>query len=393
MTIELSTSTSKDLCVVKLMLLATTSLSAAAFCSVFLQHVMLPAFDRGNPQAGAGSLGAVAPSDASSNPPPSPAAPVNELSAEEQQEAFLELVKRRASIQTPLDTSFWRPYVRGAADKPTQQRAYRGPGSPGNGTQLIFVAGAEGTGHHFITALMMRLPELMPMSLVQEQTFQALWWDPKHHDPATFWAALESFSEWVRTAKSLGKHPAFCARTCLRTSGLKHCSWISGMQLQVAGRLLDGRGHNGTFQPIGQMFSYPFSRSWNETEDGTHYPELADLAYICDLLGVRLKVIVLYRSPVDAIMSMNNRGLPKIWRRAGRTFKLHKQVSLFLSQLDVMYTQLQGLRADEYRVLNYTDLLLNPTALYAAPLAEFLELPFASMLRSFTLSIKARHRP
>ena len=23
--------------------------------------------------------------------------------------------------------------------------------------------------------------------------------------------------------------------------------------------------------------SYPFSRSWNETEDGTHYPKLADL--------------------------------------------------------------------------------------------------------------------
>ena len=43
------------------------------------------------------------------------------------------------------------------------------------------------------------------------------------------------------------------------------------MQLQKAGRMLDGKGHNGTFQPIGQMFSYPFSRSWNETEDGTHY--------------------------------------------------------------------------------------------------------------------------
>ena len=82
---------------------------------------------------------------------------------------------------------------------------------------------------------------------------------------------------WVRTARSLGKHPAFCARTCLRHAGLKHCSWISGMQLQAQGRLLDGRNQNGTFQPIGQMFSYPFSRTWNETEDGDHYPELSDL--------------------------------------------------------------------------------------------------------------------
>ena len=56
-------------------------------------------------------------------------------------------------------------------------------------------------------------------------------------------------------------------------TAMKHCSWISGMQLQKAGRMLDGKGHNGTFQPIGQMFSYPFSRSWNETEDGTHYPK------------------------------------------------------------------------------------------------------------------------
>ena len=98
------------------------------------------------------------------------------------------------------------------------------------------------------------------------------------------------------------------------------------MQQQLAGQLLDGRSNNGSFQPVGQMFSYPFSRSSNETEDGTHYPDLADIVYMCDLLGVRLKVIVLYRDPIDAIMSMNNRGLPKIWRRAGRTFKLHKQV-------------------------------------------------------------------
>ena len=79
------------------------------------------------------------------------------------------------------------------------------------------VAGAEGTGHHFITALMMRLPQLMPMTLVQEQSFQALWWDDRSRkDPAVFWAAIEAFSEWVRAARSLGKHPAFCARACLR---------------------------------------------------------------------------------------------------------------------------------------------------------------------------------
>ena len=78
------------------------------------------------------------------------------------QDAFLELVKRRLQLKTPLDTTFWRPYARPAADAHVEER---------NKTNLIFVAGAEGTGHHFVTALMMRLYELMPMTLVQEQMY------------------------------------------------------------------------------------------------------------------------------------------------------------------------------------------------------------------------------
>ena len=37
---------------------------------------------------------------------------------------------------------------------------------------------------------------------------------------------------------------------------------------------------------VSQMFSYPFSRSWNETEDGEHYPDISDLKYLCDLAGM-----------------------------------------------------------------------------------------------------------
>jgi hypothetical protein len=335
--------------VVKLMATATLSLCVAALCSIFLQHMLLPSFDHHSNMATGPEDVAHAPSALLAETlPPSPPHRIDSSTA---QDEFLELVKRRASIQTPLDNSFWRPYVRpaGVDQHPPPQP------KQANTTQLIFIAGAEGTGHHFITALLMRLPQLMPMTLVQEQAFQSLWWKPHARDPAVYWAALEAFSEWVRTARSLGKHPAFCARACLRPTGIKHCSWVSALQLQSHGKLLRGRGQNGSFQPIGQMFSYPFSRTWNETEDGTHFPELADLQYMCDILGLRLRVLVLWRDPVDAIMSMNNRGLPKIWRRFGRTFKLHKQVSLHLSQLDVMYSQLRALRADEYRVLNYSN--------------------------------------
>jgi hypothetical protein len=58
-----------------------------------------------------------------------------------------------------------------------------------------------------------------------------------------------------------------------------------------------------------------------------------------------MRVLVLFRDPIDAIMSMNNRGLPKIWRRFGRTFKLHKQVALYLNQLDEMHRQVSTLRS------------------------------------------------
>lgn len=43
---------------------------------------------------------------------------------------------------------------------------------------------------------MMRLSELMPMSLTQEQMFQSLWWNPDDNDPSVFWGAMESFMEW-----------------------------------------------------------------------------------------------------------------------------------------------------------------------------------------------------
>ena len=71
-----------------------------------------------------------------------------------------------------------------------------GPRSAHPATLSICGAGAEGTGHHFITALMMRLSELMPMSLTQEQMFQSLWWNPDDNDPSVFWGAMESFMEW-----------------------------------------------------------------------------------------------------------------------------------------------------------------------------------------------------
>jgi len=59
------------------------------------------------------------------------------------QEEFLIAVKRRLKIETPLDETFWRPYARTSSEGRAPQK--------GNWTNFIFVAGAEGTGHHFVS--------------------------------------------------------------------------------------------------------------------------------------------------------------------------------------------------------------------------------------------------
>ena len=116
-------------------------------------------------------------------------------------------MKKKLAIRTPLDTTFWRPYARVHPEIKA---------SDTNQTNLVFVAGAEGTGHHFITAVLMRLPQLMPMTLVQEQMFQALWWKmPEERDPAVFFSALEAFrSGCAPRARSASTPPSARAPAC-----------------------------------------------------------------------------------------------------------------------------------------------------------------------------------
>ena len=160
---------------------AILSLSAVACLAVVAQALLLPSYERLSrveltPTPPFGEAGGA--------PTPPPMPPI--LTEQEAQDAFIESVKKKLAIRTPLDTTFWRPYARVHPEIKA---------SDTNQTNLVFVAGAEGTGHHFITAVMMRLKELMPMTLVQEQMFQALWWKPEERDPAVFWSALESFEE------------------------------------------------------------------------------------------------------------------------------------------------------------------------------------------------------
>ena len=158
---------------------AILSLSAVACLAVVAQALLLPSYER----LSRVEITPAVPAELNAPMPP-PMPPI--LTEQEAQDAFIESVKKKLAIRTPLDTTFWRPYARVHPEIKASQA---------NQTNLVFVAGAEGTGHHFITAVMMRLKELMPMTLVQEQMFQALWWKPEERDPAVFWSALESFEE------------------------------------------------------------------------------------------------------------------------------------------------------------------------------------------------------
>eukprot|EP00966_Prymnesium_polylepis_P258047 5960623-Prymnesium_polylepis.1 len=49
---------------------------------------------------------------------------------------------------------------------------------------MIFLAGPEGSGHEALGEALMRLREMRPMALVEEQTFVHLWWEAPGADPA-----------------------------------------------------------------------------------------------------------------------------------------------------------------------------------------------------------------
>ena len=103
--------------------------------------------------------------------------------------------------------------------------------------------------------------------------FQALWWKPEERDPAIFWPALESFESGCGWRACPASTPPLRAHlpALQRVQALP---WIGGLEQQNAGRMLDGKGHNGVPADRPDVLM-PFSRSWNETEDGTHYPKLS----------------------------------------------------------------------------------------------------------------------
>ena len=114
---------------------------------------------------------------------------------------------------------------------------------------MVFVAGPEGSGHEALGEALMRLRDLRPMSLVEEQTFVHLWWEAPGAaamqrgggaadagnvavgDVEVLRSAQEVVNDWAAAARRSGGHVAFGARSCLRFDG-GDCSWIAAIQQQ-----------------------------------------------------------------------------------------------------------------------------------------------------------------
>ena len=111
----------------------------------------------------------------------------------------------------------------------------------------------------------MRLPDILPMTLVEEQSFVHLWWANSVHgaeadigvDPEILSSAAEVLKDWSSTARATGRQLAFGSRGCWRATSKEggDCSWISGISAQQRGNI----GVNETaLEWTGEPFTYPF---------------------------------------------------------------------------------------------------------------------------------------
>ena len=76
------------------------------------------------------------------------------------------------------------------------------------------LVGPPGSGHETLGLALMRLPDVLPMTLVQEQSFVHLWWANGGRateadtpaDPAVLASAAETLRDWARQASASGSY-------------------------------------------------------------------------------------------------------------------------------------------------------------------------------------------
>jgi len=245
---------------------------------------------------------------------------------------------------------------------------------------LIMLVGPPGSGHETLGLALMRLPDVLPMTLVQEQSFVHLWWANGGRateadtpaDPAVLASAAETLRDWARQASASGRRLAFGGRGCLRSTAEEggDCSWISGMGTQLAPTrgeaLLSGRALEWTGEP----FAFPLGGD-PAAEPGSQrprYPRLGDLQALCAAAAppLALRVLALRRTPFSTFAHAAAERPAPFWRPTGRPERLAHLATLVRDGGRRAAAQLQQLPPAMVRIVD-VDALLKGISAGAAP--------------------------
>ena len=245
---------------------------------------------------------------------------------------------------------------------------------------LIMFVGPPGSGHETLGLALMRLPDVLPMTLVQEQSFVHLWWANGGRateadtpaDPVVLASAAETLRDWARQASASGRRLAFGGRGCLRSTAEEggDCSWISGMGTQLAPTrgeaLLSGRALEWTGEP----FAFPFGDD-PAAEPGSQrprYPRLGDLQALCAAAAppLALQVLALRRTPFSTFAHAAAERPAPFWRPTGRPERLAHLATLVRDGGRRAAAQLQQLPPAMVRIVD-VDALLKGISAGAVP--------------------------
>ena len=246
---------------------------------------------------------------------------------------------------------------------------------------LIMLVGPPGSGHETLGLALMRLPDVLPMTLVQEQSFVHLWWANGGRateadtpaDPAVLASAAETLRDWARQASASGRRLAFGGRGCLRSAAEEggDCSWISGMGTQLGEptrgeALLGGRALEWTGEP----FAFPFGGdpAAEPRSQRPRYPRLGDLQALCAAAAppLALRVLALRRTPFSTFAHAAAERPAPFWRPTGRPERLAHLATLVRDGGRRAAAQLQQLPPAMVRIVD-VDALLKGISAGAAP--------------------------
>lgn len=218
----------------------------------------------------------------------------------------------------------------------------------------------------------MRLSELRPMALVEEQTFLHLWWDTPSHtltargregrgDVQVLTSAQEVLNDWAAAAHRSGCHVAFGTRACLKFGGGGggDCSWVAAIQQQHWGRALQIDG----IQPAGEPFSFPFQQTSEPGQQRQHYPRLADLLHLTSHASpspLALRVLALWRHPIDTLCRRAASLPNRFWRSAERGERMRMLASELIAGGQEAYEQITRLPRESVRLIDTDAALANP---------------------------------